>query len=152
MFIVAWFAVVFGAPSTAPAAPPPEPPLPVGACACFEGTTHGNDDVTARLRLCHDLEGITGVFRWVGTRSGLSERALAGAPVSGGVQLRDLKLTIDRPNPGWRFCPVDRYDLQWTATGGLTGSFWSSACADRAELALDRATDDRCPEGERPGT
>src|SRR5687768_7955152 len=109
-------------------------PLARGACGCFVGEAHGNDDVVMTVRLCRDRDGLEGLFHWDGSRSGTSVRALAGERTPGGVRLRDTTIRVDRPNPGWRFCPVDGYELRWTAAGGLSGTYRSAGCFDDATI------------------
>jgi hypothetical protein len=111
-------------------------PIFLTDCACFSGASHGNDDVRTLLRLCRDGASVSGTFDWVGSRSGTNTRALSGSTTDGGVTLHDDAIVAQHPNPGWRFCTVDRYDLRWLPDGGLGGTFWSAAFADRATMEL----------------
>ena len=79
---------------------------------------------------------------WESPRSGVSVRLVEGSwdSATGELTLRDVSIEVDEPNPGWRFCTIDHYDLTLTdATAGrLEGTYFSEACNDLATVELQR--------------
>lgn len=114
-----------------------------GACRVFVGGVSGNDpDVRVRATLCRVGDDVRGQLVWHG-RSGVSVRELTGEIAGDAMQLVDARITVDAPNPGWMFCPVDEYALVWDPRGAtLTGTYASAACDDHAGiwLAVDHDT------------
>lgn len=120
--------------------PPPLAPAP--ACELWEGTVSGNDpSVLVHARLCPAGDHVTGVLQWSSLRSGWNVRDIEGtwSPDHTALTLRDLRVTESRPQPGWRFCTVDRYDLRAVGLDVLTGSYVSRACDDHAQVELRRS-------------
>lgn len=118
------------------------PPLPAQAgCELWIGDASGNDP-TVRLnaRLCPAGDGrVTGLMQWSSLRSGWNVREVDGAWTPGGARLvmRDVRITEERPNPGWRFCAVDRWELARVGDE-LRGEYRSQACSDHARVTLRR--------------
>jgi hypothetical protein len=140
--VPAAFAVAFGAGlRDAPALPSDGHVVAEGACRAFAGSVSGNDpDVRVRATLCRVGDDVRGQLVWHGA-SGISVRELAGSvePSPGGERLTlvDARITLDAPNPGWMFCPVDEYALVWDPRGAtLTGTYASAACDDHAGIWL----------------
>ena len=140
-----------GTPAAANAAE--RPPLPEAAAGCerFVGTSSGNDpSVRLVLLLCErddvsaDGEDFGGQVQWSSLRSGWSLRDVAGRRIEGGIELHDVRIVEQAPEPGWHFCTVDVWDLQ--ANGDrLDGTYRSAACRDSAEVHLTRMTEDAAP-------
>ena len=107
-------------------------------CTEWRGTVHGNDpSVAVTATLCAVGEhGIRGVLVWTSNESGSSIRTLEGTRSGDQLTLHDVALR-GKPNPGWRFCTVDRYSLSGDGDR-LTGTYSSSACHDNATLTLVR--------------
>jgi len=116
----------------------PRPEVQPARCTRWVGTVRGNDpSVAVTATLCPAGGArVRGSLVWASRLSGSSVRTLEGAWVGGQLILRDTALT-GRPNPGWRFCPVDRYTL--TASGDrLDGTYRSAPCRDEATVELVR--------------
>lgn len=106
----------------------------------FRGTISGNDPrVTADLALTQDGLAVTGVLLWDSPNSGHNERRVAGNldPERGLLMLRDVEMPVAKANGAWHFCAVDYYLLDVTGDD-LSGTYWSSACTDRARMRLHR--------------
>ena len=119
------------------ARPPPLPPEP--GCDLWRGVVSGNDpSVLVELRLCSAGERVQGVLQWSSTLSGWNRRSLEGSWDAGHARLtmRDLAILEERPQPGWRFCSVDHYDLAQSTPGTLGGTYDSAACSDHATMSL----------------
>ncbi len=118
--------------------PPPLEKAP--ECELWKGKVSGNDpSVEVEMRLCAAAgDEVTGVFQWSSLRSGWNRRALVGRWSDGRTKLalRDASILEERPQPGWRFCTVDDYDLTLTAPGALDGTYRSKACNDTAKVNL----------------
>lgn len=117
----------------------PEPAQPV--CTNWTGTVSGNDpSVAIRGTLCEDAKGnVSGQLAWSSARSGSNLRQVSGA-WSGdhtSLTLADGAILESHPNPGWRFCVVDRYSLAGSKDA-LSGSYHSSGCNDDASITLAR--------------
>lgn len=119
--------------------PKPKDPDPV--CTEWSGTVSGNDpSVSIRGTLCEDAKGnVNGKLRWSSARSGSNVRQVDGAWSADhtALTLKDGAILESHPNPGWRFCVVDRYTLSGTADA-LSGRYSSSACHDDAAVTLVR--------------
>jgi hypothetical protein len=115
------------------AEPPKEP-----ACQLWEGTAAGNDpSVTLRLTLCEGEAGLYGVVEWSSRSSGWNRRAIEGRRgAKGGLSLHDVRVLEEKPNPGWRFCVIDRYELDPAAPERLEGEYFSEKCRDAAAVKL----------------
>lgn len=123
-------------------------PLPDETCRCWTGTSEGNDRVAMTVYLCREDKVVTGTFDWRGSQSGHSVRDLEGKVTRKGLKLHDVAMPVDEPNPPWRFCLIDEYDLDWGAHAELHGSYRSRACFDVAEIELLPTKRDVCdPEG-----
>ncbi|MEJ7600886.1 MAG: hypothetical protein WKG01_23475 [Kofleriaceae bacterium] len=107
-------------------------------CTSWSGRIAGNDpDVVIRARLCRKANGrVDGTITWRG-RSGASVRTVAGTWSRAGLTLRDIRLE-GTPNPGWRFCTIERYTLTAASPRKLAGSYRSSECRDDAAITLER--------------
>lgn len=108
-------------------------------CTHWQGTVSGNDpSVRVTVMLCPVGEGrVTGTLVWESKRSGTNTRALDGTQSGKSFTLRDL--TVDgNPQPGWRFCKIDRYALALVGDTALEGTYHSSECNDDATVKLAR--------------
>lgn len=118
--------------------PPPLEKAP--ECELWKGKVSGNDpSVEVEMRLCAAAgDEVNGVFQWSSLRSGWNRRALVGRWSEGRTKLalRDASILEERPQPGWRFCTVDDYDLALTGPGALDGTYRSKACNDTAKVTL----------------
>jgi hypothetical protein len=107
-------------------------------CSRWEGTVSGNDpSVKVAATLCEQDGKVTGTLQWTSDRSGTSTRALEGTRNGAAVVLRDTALS-GTPNPGWRFCRIDQYNLAGAGTDRLSGTYLSKPCHDRATIELRR--------------
>ena len=119
----------------------PPPLVAQPECQLWSGTISGNDpSAQITLRLCPSnpavASALAGRLQWSSTRSGWSERDVAGTATPDGVVLADTRIAENHPAPGWRFCSIDRYDLKRTEPNHLTGSYDSAACRDHASVDL----------------
>jgi len=142
IIVIATLAASAAAPAAAQTiqdqAPRPPPLPPEQGCELWRGTSSGNDpSVELEVRLCPTGTALTGVIQWSSTRSGWNRRSLAGEAQAGGsrIVMRDLAILEERPQPGWRFCTVDRYELARTGDV-LAGRYDSEACTDHGRLDL----------------
>ncbi len=135
-------ALLFVLVATHAAAPGTETNKPSSPCTAWTGTVSGNDpSVSIAANLCEDGKGhVTGSLTWTSDRSGVNVRAVEGAWSSDHAKLSmaDVAITESRPNPGWRFCLVDSYELAGSASS-VAGTYHSSACSDEARVTLARA-------------
>lgn len=137
-------------------------PLPAEeGCDRFEGQAAGNDPtVRVVLVLCEDAGSLTGKLQWSSLVSGWNVRRVKGHKDAASYALSDVGIESERPEPGWRFCPIDRYAL--TRDGDrLEGTYDSTDCNDHAAVTLTRmgtapdpdAADPRVPElNDEPGS
>lgn len=125
-----------------PAPPKPAPPKPAPVCAHWSGTVSGNDpSVAIAGTLCEDDQGrVTGTLSWSSERSGSNVRSVSGSWSAdhGALTLHDGAIVESHPNPGWRFCVVDEYDLTGSKDS-LAGKYHSSGCNDHAAMTLTRS-------------
>lgn len=129
-----------GTPAGETPLPPPAPaPEPQKGCERYTGTAAGNDaDITIHLSICGEST-VTGRLMWISKRSGVNVRAVSGTRgKTGDLALKDDKMEMSRPKPGWRFCLIDRYTLAKTGDDTLGGTYFSQACNDTATLSLTR--------------
>jgi hypothetical protein len=108
-------------------------------CTLWRGTVSGNDaTVRMMFRLCPGGgDTIAGTGQWSSKVSGYNVRKLSGRWLDQGarLELRDEAVIEQHPQPGWRFCKIDRYDL--TRHGDeLTGTYDSRACNDHATVEV----------------
>ena len=77
---------------------------------------------------------------WSSPNSGRSNRKVAGFYDAERhlLILRDVEMPLAQASANWRFCPVDYYLLD-LAGDELSGTYWSTACRDRARVRLRRA-------------
>ncbi len=118
-----------------------EPPAKAREAKCthWRGTVRGNDpSVAVTATLCDAGDSrVRGTLVWESRTSGSSTRTLEGARSGDTLTLKDVALT-GKPNPGWRFCTVDRYTLAGAGTDRLSGTYHSGACSDDATIDLER--------------
>ena len=129
--------LAWGAMSTAkPKQPPVEAEAP---CTHWQGTVSGNDpSVKVTVILCPvGDDRVAGQLVWESKRSGTNTRTLEGTVANKTFTLRDINLD-GRPNPGWRFCKIDRYALTLIDNTRLEGTYHSSECSDDARVKLQR--------------
>ncbi len=117
------------------------PLLPERAgCELWLGEAHGNDPgVRINLRLCpREGDALTGELQWSGQESGWNVRAVEGTRTGDQIRLRDVRIVEERPEPGWRFCTIERYELRAVGSDRLSGRYVSTSCNDQATLELRR--------------
>ena len=120
------------------------PPLPAEEnCELWSGGASGNDPtVLVEVSLCPaENNEVSGRLQWSSLRSGWNVRRLEGRWSSGDrrqLTLSDSALLENRPEPGWRFCLIDSYDLQMVRPGRLEGTYASRQCDDNARIWLER--------------
>ncbi len=109
-------------------------------CEIWSGTSTGNDPtVLLEVRLCLKDNRVHGQTQWSSTTSGWSLRKLEGERTDDGrYVLKDVEMTEERPEPGWRFCLIEEYELIPEGLDRLTGTYVSEACSDSAVLNLKR--------------
>ena len=125
----------------ATAASRPEPLEDVAGCERWTGRAHGNDPtVLLDVRLCPEGAELAGEVQWSSLRSGWNLRKVRGSWSADGrtLTLRDVSIIEDKPKPGWKFCTIDRYQLEREAQDSLHGSYHSKACRDQAKVSLTR--------------
>lgn len=108
-------------------------------CTHWQGTVSGNDPsvrITGTLCPVGDHR-ITGTLVWDSDRSGTNTRALTGVQSGKAFALEDVNLA-GNPKPGWRFCKIDRYELELVGDEKLEGRYHSSGCNDDATVRLQR--------------
>ena len=119
----------------------PAPLVAPEGCELWVGTVSGNDpSVKVELVLCPEGNAVRGTLQWSSTLSGSNVRDVQGSWDASrrSLTLRDLRVRDQHPEPGWRFCVVDDYRLTRTPGGALHGTYFSSACRDRARVRLQR--------------
>ena len=117
--------------------PPPLERAP--ECAIWKGTVSGNDpSVEIEMKLCPSGNAVSGMMQWSSLKSGWNRRAIEGrwSDDKSALTLRDTSVVESRPEPGWRFCEVDSYDLKIVSPGNLEGTYRSVACNDNAKVKL----------------
>jgi hypothetical protein len=112
-------------------------------CERWLGGSSGNDpSVRLNLVLCEKGGRASGHVQWSSLVSGWSVREVTGIAGRDGALLRDVTIVEQRPEPGWRFCTVDRWALRREGER-LVGTYDSEACADHATVWFERM-----PEGD----
>jgi hypothetical protein len=101
--------------------------------------------------LCQEGENVTGEMQWSSLVSGWSVRPVEGSWNGDTLVMRDLRLSENRPQPGWMFCTVDRWELRRTGNR-LEGTYDSAACRDHATVWLERMEDDAPAPRPAPGS
>lgn len=123
---------------------PRRPPAlePTVSCDVWRGTSAGNDPTQeVEMRLCETSAGsleVRGEIQYSSLNSGWTRRSFVGArtPDRAHLTLRELVMLDDRPNPNWRFCLVDRYDLTPVGADAMTGEYVSRACSDHGRMSM----------------
>jgi hypothetical protein len=121
----------------------PRRPPPLRAppeCQLFRGSARGNDPTQlVEMVLCVDGSAARGTFQTSSLRSGWSKRSFVGAVIEprARLSLRETAFIDDRPNPRWRFCLIDRYDLRFTTATHVESDYHSSACRDDGHISMD---------------
>jgi len=134
--VVAWWPV-----DALAAAKRPPPLADQDGCEHYRGTSSGNDpSVRLDVLICPHEDGtpnkIAGQLQWSSTLSGWNLRSIEGTRSGGDLKLRDLEITEQRPESGFRFCTIDVYSLKRAADGKLAGTYDSEDCSDHATLEL----------------
>ncbi len=126
-------------PPRAVAVERPPPLAPPTGCELWVGRASGNDPSTQiELQLCPQADGsVAGALQWSSTVSGWNVRDVSGRLQPDGTTLflRDDRVREERPEPGWRFCTVDRYTLARSGDR-MTGRYHSTACRDDGTVTL----------------
>jgi hypothetical protein len=108
-------------------------------CTLWRGTVSGNDaTVRMMFRLCPaGGDNVAGTAQWSSKVSGYNVRKLSGRWLDHGarLELHDEAVIEQHPEPGWRFCVIDRYDLARHADE-LSGTYDSRACNDHATVKV----------------
>jgi hypothetical protein len=106
-------------------------------CTRYRGLVSGNDPtVSITATLCESGPMVRGDIVWTSRRSGRSVRNVRGSWSNGQLVLRDMEL-LGTPNPGWKFCLIDRYAFS-RAGDRLAGTYRSSSCRDDGTITLIR--------------
>ncbi len=118
-------------------------PLPVAnGCERWTGTATGGNDpsVLFDVVLCGD-DAVTGQVQWSSLVSGWNRRIVEGqwSADHSTLSLHDVSMADERPNPGWRFCTIDPYQLTAVSEGELSGWYAAPDCGDRADFSLSSA-------------
>ena len=119
----------------------PKPLEDLAGCERWTGRAHGNDPtVLVDVRLCPKGADLAGEVQWSSLKSGWNLRKVRGSWSADGrtLTLRDVSIVQEKPNPGWRFCTIDRYRLERAGEDSLQGSYHSKACRDEAKVSLTR--------------
>lgn len=129
-------------PDVAHAAAKRPPPLAdQDGCEHYRGTSSGNDpSVRLDVLICPHEDGtagkVQGQVQWSSTLSGWNLRDIDGSWSGDALKLRDLAITEQKPESGFRFCTIDVYALKQESDGKLSGTYDSEACDDHATLEL----------------
>jgi hypothetical protein len=116
----------------------PQRPVEDERCSRWQGSVSGNDpSVHVTASLCEKDGHITGTLAWKSDKSGTSTRALDGMRSKDAVVLHDTAMS-GTPNPGWRFCLIDKYELTGAGSDTLSGTYQSKRCRDVATIELHR--------------
>jgi MYXO-CTERM domain-containing protein len=117
----------------------PDPLRAESGCDHYRGSANGANDATQQFELmvCTTPEGIRAKVQTSSLVSGWSVRQSVGNWDAAGqvLTLREIEFLESRPELGWHFCLIDSIVLEKTAEG-LSGSYESLACDDRAQLEL----------------
>jgi hypothetical protein len=114
-------------------------------CERWMGGSSGNDrSVRLVLKLCADGSKVTGQMQWSSLVSGWSVREIDGSWNGDDLTMRDLRITESRPERGWQFCTVDRWNLRRSGDR-LDGTYDSAACRDHATVWLERIAEPATP-------
>ena len=133
--ILLWPAIAIGA------AKRPPPLADQDDCTHYNGTSSGNDpSVRLDVLLCAHEDGtagkVQGQVQWSSTLSGWNLRSVEGTRTGDALKMRDLEITQQKPESGFRFCTIDEYALKRQADGKLVGTYDSAECRDHATLEL----------------
>lgn len=118
--------------------------VPTPRCELWRGDIHGNDPTASiTVRLCTEGSRVTGTFAWSSDESGSDRRSLEGAWSADGAVLtaRDTAMLEATPRHGWTLCTADSYALRRVSPDRLEGTYVSSRCNDRGNLAMVRVPD-----------
>ena len=134
-------AMVVWPDTTRAAAKRPPPLADQDGCEHYRGTSSGNDpSVRLDVLICPHEDGtagkVQGQVQWSSTLSGWNLRDIDGSWSGDDLKLRDLAITEQKPESGFRFCTIDVYALKKAADGKLSGTYDSEACDDHATLEL----------------
>lgn len=117
----------------------PDPLQAESGCDYYRGTPIGANDSTQQFEvmLCTTPEGVRAKVQTSSLVSGWSVRQAVGnwSPDGEVVTLNETHFLESRPEPGWRFCLIDVIVLE-KSPQGLSGSYRSIECDDRAQLEL----------------
>jgi hypothetical protein len=117
----------------------PDPLRAETGCDHYRGTPIGANDSTQQFELmvCTTPDGIRAKVQTSSLVSGWSVRQSVGTWDAAGqvLMLSETHFLESRPEPGWHFCLINSIVLEKTA-GGLSGTYVSDACDDRAKLEL----------------
>jgi hypothetical protein len=117
----------------------PDPLAAESGCEHYRGTPIGANDSTQQFELmvCTTPDGIRAKVQTSSLVSGWSVRQSVGSWDAAGqvLTLAETHFLDSRPEPGWHFCLINSIVLEKTAEG-LSGSYESVACDDRAKLEL----------------
>jgi hypothetical protein len=121
-------------------------------CEKWLGGASGNDaSIRLNMILCVKDGAATGYVQWSSLVSGWNVREIVGTVNGARVELRDTRIKEERPEPGWRFCTIDRWAL--TRDGNrLDGTYDSEACTDHATVWFERIVDPASGSGSGAGS
>jgi hypothetical protein len=117
----------------------PDPLKAEAGCDHYRGTPIGANDSTQQFELmvCMTADGVQAKVQTSSLVSGWSVRQSVGSwdATNQVLTLQETSFLESKPEPGWRFCLIDSLVLEKTAEG-LSGTYVSEACDDRAQLEL----------------
>lgn len=117
----------------------PDPLADQAGCDHYRGVPVGANDSTQQFELvvCPTPDGVRTIVQSSSLVSGWSVRQGVGSwdAAQRVLTARDTEFVESKPEPDWRFCLIDSLVLEKTEEG-LTGSYVSEACEDRAQLEL----------------
>jgi hypothetical protein len=117
----------------------PDPLAAEAGCDHYRGVPIGANDETQQFELmvCTTAKGVRAKVQTSSLVSGWSVRQAVGNWDADGrvLSLRETEFIESKPEPDWRFCLIDSLVLEKTEVG-LTGTYVSEACDDRAKLDL----------------
>lgn len=119
--------------------PPPLEPPP--SCELWRGSARGNDPTQViEMILCSNGTNVHGTFQTSSLNSGWSKRTFVGNVVrpQQELSLREERFVENRPNSGWRFCLIDRYQLVFSSPTHFEADYHSEDCHDNGHISADR--------------
>ncbi len=106
------------------------------------GNIAGNDPhVGAVFELKQTGTKVKGTFVWISDSSGNCKRKVEGTydPKNRVCKLKDVGIISYHPNPDWKFCLIENYELSLNEGGkDMVGKYVSDQCHDNASIKLHK--------------